>query len=77
MLPRGTHHWAQLVKLEELERVAATCGLTPGERRGMAYLPAVHRAWWTRDLSVNYIANFGKPGAIALGKLKADAPGTD
>jgi 2-polyprenyl-6-hydroxyphenyl methylase / 3-demethylubiquinone-9 3-methyltransferase len=62
VLPRGTHRWAQFVRPEELEQAAAACGLTPGERRGMAYLPAVHRAWWTRGLSVNYIASFGKPG---------------
>jgi hypothetical protein len=24
----------------------------------MRYVPVVHRAWWTRDLSVNYIASF-------------------
>lgn len=63
VLPRGTHRWAQLVRPEELEQAAAACGLAPGERRGMAYLPAVHRAWWTRNLSVNYIASFGKPSA--------------
>jgi 2-polyprenyl-6-hydroxyphenyl methylase/3-demethylubiquinone-9 3-methyltransferase len=63
VLPRGTHRWAQFVRPEELEQAAAACGLTQGERRGMAYLPAVHRAWWTRDLSVNYIASFGKPSA--------------
>jgi 2-polyprenyl-6-hydroxyphenyl methylase / 3-demethylubiquinone-9 3-methyltransferase len=61
VLPRGTHRWSQFVRPEELEQAAAACGLTRGERRGMAYLPAVHRAWWTRDLSVNYIASFGKP----------------
>jgi 2-polyprenyl-6-hydroxyphenyl methylase/3-demethylubiquinone-9 3-methyltransferase len=63
VLPRGTHRWAQFVRPEELEQAAAACGLTRGERRGMAYLPAVHRAWWTRNLSVNYIASFGKPSA--------------
>jgi 2-polyprenyl-6-hydroxyphenyl methylase/3-demethylubiquinone-9 3-methyltransferase len=63
VLPRGTHRWAQFVRPDELEQAAAACGLTQGERRGMAYLPAVHRAWWTRDLSVNYIASFGKPSA--------------
>lgn len=60
VLPRGTHHWVQFVRPEELEQAAAACGLAPGERRGMTYLPAVHRAWWTRDLSVNFIASFGK-----------------
>jgi len=63
VLPRGTHRWAQFVRPEELEQVAVACGLTHRERRGMAYLPAVHRAWWTRDLSVNYIASFGRPSA--------------
>jgi 2-polyprenyl-6-hydroxyphenyl methylase / 3-demethylubiquinone-9 3-methyltransferase len=60
VLPRGTHRWAQFVRPEELEQAAAACGLAAGERRGMAYLPAVHRAWWTRNLSVNYIVSFGK-----------------
>jgi 2-polyprenyl-6-hydroxyphenyl methylase / 3-demethylubiquinone-9 3-methyltransferase len=63
VLPRGTHRWAQFVRPKELEQATAACGLAPGERRGMAYLPAVHRAWWTRSLSVNYIASFGKPCA--------------
>ena len=63
VLPRGTHRWPQFVRPEELELATAACGLAPGERRGMAYLPAVHRAWWTRSLSVNYIASFGKPCA--------------
>jgi 2-polyprenyl-3-methyl-5-hydroxy-6-metoxy-1,4-benzoquinol methylase len=47
----------------ELAHAATACGLTEGERRGMACLPAVHRAWWTRDLSVNYIASFAHPSS--------------
>lgn len=61
VLPRGTHHWAQFVRPQELEQATAACGLAAGERRGMAYLPALHRAWWTRSQSVNYIASFSKP----------------
>jgi 2-polyprenyl-6-hydroxyphenyl methylase/3-demethylubiquinone-9 3-methyltransferase len=61
VLPRGTHRWAQFVRPDELEQAAMACGLNPLERRGMAYLPAVHRAWWTSNQSVNYIASFGKP----------------
>jgi len=61
VLPRGTHRWAQFVRPEELAQAAGACGLQPLEGRGMAYLPAVHRAWWTRSQSVNYIAGFGKP----------------
>ena len=63
VLPRGTHRWAQFVRPEELAQAAAACGLAAGERRGMAYLPAIHRAWWTRGLAVNYIAGYSKPGA--------------
>ncbi len=29
----------------------------------MAYLPAIHRAWWTRSRAVNYIASFSKPAS--------------
>ncbi|MBS1177880.1 MAG: hypothetical protein H6R06_2292, partial [Proteobacteria bacterium] len=61
VLPRGTHRWAQFVRPDELAQAAMACGLSPLERRGMVYLPAVHRAWWTRNQSVNYIASFGKP----------------
>ena len=61
VLPRGTHSWARFVWPAELQQCAVACGLAPVERRGMAYLPAIHRAWWTRSLSVNYIASFGKP----------------
>ena len=65
VLPRGTHQWAQFVRPEELDQATAACGLAPGTRRGMAYLPAVHRAWWTRGLSVNYIASFFKRGSAS------------
>jgi 2-polyprenyl-6-hydroxyphenyl methylase / 3-demethylubiquinone-9 3-methyltransferase len=63
VLPRGTHRWAQFVQPEELVQAALACGLAQHDRRGMGYLPVVHRAWWTRNLSVNYIASFGKPSA--------------
>lgn len=74
VLPRGTHRWAQFVRPEELEQAAAACGLTPGERRGMAYLPALHRAWWTRGLAVNYIASFSKPDAATTQRRVTGAP---
>ena len=61
VLPRGTHHWAQLVRPDELNQAALACGLLPHDCRGMGYLPVIHRAWWTTNLSVNYIASFNKP----------------
>jgi 2-polyprenyl-6-hydroxyphenyl methylase/3-demethylubiquinone-9 3-methyltransferase len=61
VLPRGTHRWSQLVRPQELAQAAQACGLRPGVQRGMAYLPVLHRAWWTRSLAVNYIARFDRP----------------
>jgi 2-polyprenyl-6-hydroxyphenyl methylase / 3-demethylubiquinone-9 3-methyltransferase len=60
VLPRGTHRWAQFVRPVELEQAAVACGLAQHDLRGMGYLPVVHRAWWTRSVSVNYIASFSK-----------------
>jgi 2-polyprenyl-6-hydroxyphenyl methylase/3-demethylubiquinone-9 3-methyltransferase len=60
LLPRGTHRWTQFVRPDELRQAAASCGLVQHDCRGMGYLPAIHRAWWTTNLSVNYIASFGK-----------------
>ena len=63
VLPIGTHHWTQLVRPDELNQAALACGLRQDDCRGMRYLPVVHRAWWTHDMSVNYIASFSKPSA--------------
>ena len=60
LLPRGTHRWTQFVRPVELEQAAVACGLAQCDLRGMGYLPVVHRAWWTRSVSVNYIASFSK-----------------
>jgi 2-polyprenyl-6-hydroxyphenyl methylase/3-demethylubiquinone-9 3-methyltransferase len=62
-LPRGTHRWAQFVRPDELNQAAVAAGLRAHDRRGMGYLPVVHRAWWTRDVSVNYIASFTRGAA--------------
>lgn len=60
LLPRGTHRWAQFVQPDELQQACLACGLVQHDCRGMGYLPVVHRAWWTSDVSVNYIASFSK-----------------
>ena len=60
VLPRGTHRWAQFVRPDELQQAALACGLAQQDLRGMAYLPVVHRARWTRSVSVNYIASFSQ-----------------
>jgi len=69
VLPRGTHRWTQFVRPDELEQAALACGLQQHDRRGMRYLPVVHRAWWTSDVSVNYIASFGRPDVVRQSTL--------
>lgn len=61
VLPIGTHRWRQFVTPDELEAAAALAGLRPMQRLGMRYLPVLHRARWTRDTSVNYLASFARP----------------
>jgi 2-polyprenyl-6-hydroxyphenyl methylase/3-demethylubiquinone-9 3-methyltransferase len=65
LLPKGTHQWSQFVKPEELSQAAQRCGLQSEDCRGMLYLPLIHRARWTGNTSVNYIASFGRAKASA------------
>ena len=61
VLPRGTHAWQRFVRPAELRAAADQTGLVQTDLRGMRYLPVVHRASWTRDTQVNYIATFARP----------------
>ena len=61
VLPIGTHRWRQFVTPAELNAAAQRAGLQPRELIGMRYLPLLHRAHWTRDTSVNYLASFVRP----------------
>lgn len=61
VLPIGTHRWRQFVTPAELDAAAQRAGLQPRELIGMRYLPLLHRAHWTRDTSVNYLASFVRP----------------
>lgn len=63
VLPVGTHRWRQFVTPAELEAAATRAGLRPLQRLGMRYLPLLHRASWTRDTSVNYLASFARPAS--------------
>lgn len=61
VLPIGTHRWRQFVTPDELDTAARRAGLVPRERLGMRYLPVLHRAHWTRDTTVNYLASYARP----------------
>jgi 2-polyprenyl-6-hydroxyphenyl methylase/3-demethylubiquinone-9 3-methyltransferase len=70
-LPRGTLRWTRFVRPDELNQAAVASGLTAHDRRGMGYLPVVHRALWRRDVSVNYIASFTRGAAIEASEVIA------
>ena len=73
VLPRGTHDWRRFVRPRELAAAAEEAGLELADLRGMHYLPVLHRASWTRDTSVNYIAEFVRgDAAAALGATPAE-----
>ena len=61
VLPRGTHQWQRFVRPAELATAVGRAGLVQTDLRGMRYLPIVHRASWTQDTKVNYIAAFAHP----------------
>ncbi len=72
VLPLGTHDWRRFVRPRELATAAAGAGLALADLRGMRYLPVLHRASWTRDTAVNYIAEFVRgDGAAAPGAAPA------
>lgn len=58
LLPRGTHRFQRFVRPAELASAAARAGLAQVEIRGMRYSPLRHRASWSQDTRVNYLATF-------------------
>jgi len=73
VLPRGTHEWRRFVRPAELAAAVGRAGLAQTDLRGMRYLPIVHRASWTRDTQVNYIASFVRDAGAALPAVAAAA----
>ena len=60
LLPAGTHDWRRFVKPEDLAAMARAAGLRLHGVAGMRYDP-VSRSWREgRELSINYIAAFGR-----------------
>ena len=81
VLPRGTHQWGRFVRPAELEAATQRAGLRSIDRRGMRYLPVLHRASWVRDTSVNYLAAFARPqqghGPADLGGDEPSGPSNE
>jgi 2-polyprenyl-6-hydroxyphenyl methylase / 3-demethylubiquinone-9 3-methyltransferase len=62
MLPRGTHEYARFIRPSELERWAREAGLQLRDLSGMTYNPLTAEYKLGRDVDVNYLAWFSKPG---------------
>jgi 2-polyprenyl-6-hydroxyphenyl methylase/3-demethylubiquinone-9 3-methyltransferase len=58
LVPRGTHHYEQLIRPSELDAWARQAGLHLESLRGGAYNPARRSFTLTDDTSVNYFAHF-------------------
>ncbi|EQD51639.1 Ubiquinone biosynthesis O-methyltransferase [mine drainage metagenome] len=58
LTPRGLHRYDRFRTPEEIEDWAKAAGLRLCDRRGLLYLPWLHTAFLTGDLSVNYLLHF-------------------
>ncbi len=58
LVPRGTHHYEQLIRPSELDAWARQAGLHLQSLRGGAYNPAGRTFKLTDDTTVNYFAHF-------------------
>lgn len=63
LLPKGTHHYARLIRPSELARWAREAGLEIADLAGLEYNPATRKARISADTSVNYLAHFRRPAA--------------
>ena len=62
LLPVGTHDWRQFIPPRQLAAMAAAAGLRSIDSAGMSFDPLRGRWRESRDLSINYIMAFQKPG---------------
>jgi 2-polyprenyl-6-hydroxyphenyl methylase/3-demethylubiquinone-9 3-methyltransferase len=62
MLPKGTHEYGKFIRPSELERWARAAGLQLRQLTGMSYNPLTRDYTLGRDVGVNYLAWFRKPG---------------
>ena len=61
LLPMGTHRYARLIRPSEVSRWARAAGLELADLAGLEYDPLARKARVTGDVSVNYLAHFGRP----------------
>lgn len=62
MLPKGTHDYKTFIKPAELSQTARAAGLELQGMVGISYNPLSQHFSLSRDVDVNYIAAFKRPG---------------
>lgn len=62
LLPRGTHDYARFIKPSELAAWCRRAQLDQGELIGLGYNPITRTYALQKDISVNYLAHYIKPG---------------
>ena len=65
LVPRGTHEYARFINPSELARAARACGLELKDLTGIEPVLGTRDFRLGRDVRVNYIAHFIRPGAQA------------
>lgn len=63
LLPRGTHHYAQLIQPAELEAWSRESGLQRIDLSGMTYNPFTRHCQLVQNPAVNYVCCYQKIGA--------------
>ncbi len=56
LLPQGTHEYSQFIRPSELDEWLRQAGLQLKELTGLSYNPLTHKAQFSPDLSINYLA---------------------
>jgi len=65
VLPRGTHEYARLLRPSELAQLARREGFALQDLAGVHYNPFARSARLSRDVGINYLAQFRHEGAPA------------
>lgn len=59
-VPKGTHQWQKFINADEMQHMAAFCGLEPLKTKGLLYNPLTGSVAFSDKVSVNYLAAFSK-----------------
>lgn len=62
LLPRGTHEYARFIRPSELDAWCRPAGLERGDSSGLGYNPLTRRYFLQKNVDVNYLVHYRRPG---------------